>query len=88
MTEQVQRSNEGLVLSDTESEMEKENEAYTKSGRPYRGVWKHFVRGGSKGDGHWEGTCQYCEKFYPRAKQNLLRTHLANNCKNVSEEWR
>jgi hypothetical protein len=43
MTEQVQRSNEELVLSDTESEMEKENEAHTKSGRPYSGVWKHFA---------------------------------------------
>lgn len=80
MTEQEQRQNDGLVLSDTDT--------HTKSGRPYSGVWKHFDKGESKGDGHWEGTCQYCEKFYPRAKPNLLRAHLANNCKNVPEEWR
>jgi hypothetical protein len=82
--------NERLVLSDTDTEKESENEtqAHSKSGRPQSGVWKHFDRGESKGDGHWEGTCQYCKKFYPRAKPNYLRAHLANNCKNVPEEWR
>jgi hypothetical protein len=83
MTEQEQRKD-----SDIEPEMEKENEIYTKSGRPLSGVWKHFNRGESKGDGHWEGTCQHCKKFYPRAKPNSLRAHLANNCKEVPEEWR
>ncbi|CAG8773454.1 3173_t:CDS:2, partial [Racocetra fulgida] len=39
-------------------------------------------------DGHWEGTCKFCEKFYSRAKPNTLRAHLANSCKNISEEWR
>jgi hypothetical protein len=42
----------------------------------------------SKGDGHWEGTCQYCKKFYSRAKPSSLRAHLANNCNDVPEEWR
>ena len=46
MTEQEQRQ---LVSSDTESEKEKEN---AKAGRPQSGVWKHFDRGESKGDGH------------------------------------
>jgi hypothetical protein len=77
MTEQ-EGQNDGL--SDTENQ--------TKSGRPYSGVWKHFNKGESRGNGHWGGTCQYCEKFYPRAKPNLLRAHLANNCKSVPEEWR
>ncbi|CAB5209658.1 unnamed protein product [Rhizophagus irregularis] len=45
-------------------------------------------RGESRGDGHWEGTCKYCKKFYPRAKPNALRAHLANNCKDIPEEWR
>src|SRR6266496_836937 len=88
MTEQEQRQNNRLVLSDTESEKEKEKEVHTKIGRPQSGVWKHFVRGESKGVGHWEGTCQYCKKFYPRARPSSLRAHLANYCKNVPEEWR
>ena len=85
MTEQERRQ---LVSSDTESEKERENEIHTKSGRPQSGVWKHFDRGESKGYGHWEGTCQYCKKFYSHAKPSSLRAHLANNCKDVPEEWR
>src|SRR5688572_26337258 len=85
MTEKEQRQ---LVSSDTESEKENENETHTKPGRPQSGIWKHFDRGESKGDGHWEGTCQYCKKFYPCAKPNSLRAHIANNCENVPEEWR
>src|ERR1700733_1511237 len=83
MTEQEQRQN----ISDTEPERERDSETHTKSGRPQSGVWNHFDRGESKGNGHWEGTCQYCKKFYPRAKPNILRAHLANNCKNISDEW-
>src|SRR6185295_5300067 len=85
MTEQEPRQS---ASSDTESEKENENEIHTKSGRPQSGVWKHFDRGESKGDGHWEGTCKYCRKFYLRAKPSSLRAHLANNCKDVPEEWR
>ncbi|CAG8716319.1 5242_t:CDS:2, partial [Gigaspora margarita] len=40
------------------------------------------------GDGHWEGTCDYCETFYPCAKPQNLQAHLANFCKKVPEEWR
>jgi hypothetical protein len=86
MTEQKQRQNNRLELSNTEKE--KENETHTKSGRLQSGVWKHFDRGESRGDGHWKGTCKYCKKFYPRAKPNSLRAHLANNCKDIPEEWR
>ncbi|CAB4490238.1 unnamed protein product [Rhizophagus irregularis] len=86
MTEQEQGPNNRLALSNTE--MEKESETHIKSGRPQSGVWKHFDRGESRGDGHWEGTCKYCKKFYPRAKPNALRAHLANNCKDIPEEWR
>ena len=83
MTEQERRQN-----NNNEPEKEKENETYTNLGRPLSGVWKHFDRGESRGEGHWEGTCQYCKKFYPHAKPNYLRAHLANNCKKVPEEWR
>ncbi|CAG8585026.1 8685_t:CDS:1, partial [Scutellospora calospora] len=41
-----------------------------------------------RGDSHWEGTCKYYGKFYPRAKLQTLRTHLANSCKKVPEKWR
>jgi hypothetical protein len=79
---------ERLVSSDNESENRGENDTNTKLGRPQSGIWKHFDRGESKGSGHWEGTCRYCKKFYPRAKPSSLRAHLVNNCKNVPEEWR
>ncbi|CAG8616862.1 9529_t:CDS:2, partial [Scutellospora calospora] len=49
-------------------------------------VWKYFKRGQSRGNGHWEGTCKFCEKFYPYAKLQTLHTHLANSCKKVPEE--
>ncbi|RGB31935.1 hypothetical protein C1646_670542 [Rhizophagus diaphanus] len=85
MTEQVQRLNEKIEI---EFEMVKRDEAHTNSCHSYSGIWKYLDRSESKGDGHWEGTCQYCEKFYPHAKPNLLYAHLANNCNNVPEEWR
>jgi hypothetical protein len=84
MTEKEQRQNN----SNTESEKEKESETNTKLGRPRSGVWKHFDRGESRGNGHWEGTCQYCQKFYPHAKPSSLCAHLANNCNDIPEEWR
>jgi hypothetical protein len=86
MTEQEQRQNNRLELSNTEKE--KENETHTKSGRPQSKVWKHFDREESRGNRHWEGTCKYCKKFYSRVKPNSLHAHLANNCKDISEEWR
>ena len=80
MTEQEQRQ---LISSDTKSEKEKEN---AKAGCPQSGVWKHFDRGKSRGDGHWEGTCKYCKKFYPQVKPSSLHVHLANYCEDVPKE--
>ncbi|CAG8528055.1 5727_t:CDS:2, partial [Scutellospora calospora] len=84
MIRQKRTHNNDSSDSDTESR----NSSSSKSGgHPLTGVWKYFERGQSKGDGHWEGTCKYCKKFYPRAKLQTLRAHLANSCKHVPEEW-
>ncbi|CAG8751278.1 2704_t:CDS:2, partial [Gigaspora rosea] len=64
------------------------NSSNSKPGSPQTGVWKFFTRGQSKGDDHWERTCNYCGTFYLCAKPQNLRAHLANFCKKVPEEWR
>ncbi|CAG8842524.1 36261_t:CDS:2, partial [Gigaspora margarita] len=63
------------------------NSSNSKPERPQTGGWKFFTRGQSKGDSHWEGTCDYCGTFYPHAKPQNLRAHLANFCKKLPEEF-
>ncbi|CAG8838938.1 39354_t:CDS:2, partial [Gigaspora margarita] len=86
MTKRKQKQNNDSNNTDTETESRNSNSS--KLGRPSTGVWNFFKRGQPKGDGHWEGTCDYCGTFYPHAKPQNLRAHLANNCKKVPEEWR
>ncbi|RIB29002.1 hypothetical protein C2G38_2057812, partial [Gigaspora rosea] len=63
------------------------NSSNAKAECPPTGVWKFFEKGASKGDSHWEGSCSFCKRFYPRAKPHTLRAHPANSCKKVPEEW-
>ncbi|CAG8578290.1 20553_t:CDS:1 [Gigaspora rosea] len=82
-----QKRNNKTVTSNTETDSVSSSNPKS-GGCPRTGVWKCFERGASKDDGHWEGTCMYCEKFYPRAKPNTLCAHLANSCKKIPEEWK
>ncbi|CAG8851139.1 8116_t:CDS:2, partial [Gigaspora margarita] len=41
------------------------NSSNSKPERLQTSIWKFFTRGQSKGNGHWEGTCDYCRTFYP-----------------------
>ncbi|CAG8680763.1 3982_t:CDS:1, partial [Dentiscutata heterogama] len=84
MTKRKQNNNS--TSNDTETDSRNLNNP--KSEHPLTEVWKYFERDEPKGDGHWEGTCMYCKKFYSCAKPTTLRAHLANSCKNISEEWK
>ena len=87
-------------MSSTESEKNinlptiktnKEN-SNKKSGRPFSEVWKtDMIRGESKGNGHYSGTCQYCSTHWKRAKPVSLKIHLTkcNLAPNeVREYWK
>ena len=39
-----------------------------KGGRPFSGIWEDMTRGESKGNGHYSGTCKYCQTHWKRAK--------------------
>ncbi|CAB4432256.1 unnamed protein product [Rhizophagus irregularis] len=56
MTEQVQRLNEE---SEQSFEMEKRDEAHTSQVVHIVVFGNIWIECESKGDGHWEGTCQY-----------------------------
>lgn len=50
------------------------------SGRPFGKVWEHITKGKEISRGHYEGTCNYCKKYWNNAKPSLLRSHLASHC--------
>ena len=50
------------------------------AGRPFTDIWKYIRRGSSCGNGHYGGTCKFCNKNWTRAKPSSLRAHIANHC--------
>ncbi|CAB4444471.1 unnamed protein product [Rhizophagus irregularis] len=38
------------------------------------------IRGKSRGNGHYEATCSFCNKKWSRGKPASLRAHIANHC--------
>jgi hypothetical protein len=69
----------------TDNELENKN-----AGRPFTEIWKYIRRGNSCGNGHYGGTCKFCNKNWIRAKPSSLRAHIANHCtgKDLPEEVR
>src|SRR6266542_5285824 len=53
-------------------------------------IWKYIRRGSSCGNGHYGGTCKFCNKNWTHAKPSSLKVHIANYCtgKNLPEEVR
>ncbi len=62
-----------VVLSDYEL-------AEKNSGRPFTYIWKYVKRGRSRDNGHYEATCNFCNKKWRRGKPACLRAHIANYC--------
>jgi hypothetical protein len=73
MEEPFQPQGDIVILSDSE-------QAEKNSGRPFTDIWKYIRRGGSRGNGHYEGKCNFCGKAWKRAKPASLRAHIANHC--------
>ena len=67
-----------LTAENSENEENKQNEK--NSGRPFTNTWDHFKRLKKLGGGHYSGSCNYCGKYWSRAKPKLLRVYLANHC--------
>jgi len=66
-----------VVLSDYEL-------AEKNSGRPFTDIWKYVKRGRSRDNGHYEATCNFCNKKWRRGKPACLRAHIANHCTSVN----
>ena len=62
-----------VILSDNESKEK-------NSGRPFTDIWKYIKRGKSRGNSHYEETCNFCGKKWSRGKPTSLRAHIANHC--------
>ena len=68
---------EVIVLSDN-VQREKKN---SSGGRPKSIVWGTYIKQGKKvSEGHYEGTCLYCNTFWHKGSPQVLEAHLANNC--------
>jgi hypothetical protein len=53
-----------------------------KRGRKETQVWEHFTKE-SLGGGHYTAKCHYCENTWSRGRPDILKSHLALNCKEV-----
>jgi hypothetical protein len=73
MEESFQPQDDIVILSDSE-------QAEKNSGRPFTDIWKYIRRGESRGNGHYEGKCNFCGKTWKRGKPASLRAHIANHC--------
>ena len=52
-------------------------------------VWNHFYKKEIEGSqGHFQATCQYCEKQWKHGKPDILEDHLASECIYCSNEVR
>jgi len=63
---QEQQGDDIVVLSDYEP-------AEKNSGRPFTDIWKYVRRGKSRGNGHYEAKCNFCNKKWRRGKPACLR---------------
>src|SRR6266496_5556109 len=50
------------------------------AGRPFTDIWKYIRRGSSCGNGHYGGTCKFCNKNWTRVKPSSLRAYIAHHC--------
>jgi hypothetical protein len=76
MEEPSQPQGDIEILSDSEQVEQVEK----NSGRPFTDIWKYIKRGKSHGNGHYEGSCNFCGKIWKRGKPASLRAHIANHC--------
>src|SRR5581483_6939447 len=79
------------MSSTAESSTAKTNQFDKKGGRPFSGIWEDMIRGESKGNGHYSGTCKYCQTHWKRAKPISLKLHLIQ-CNSapleIREHWK
>ena len=66
-----------VVLSD--SELKEKN-----FGRPFTDIWKYIKRGKSRGNGHYEGTCNFCGKKWSKGKPTSLKAYITNHCTGIN----
>jgi hypothetical protein len=57
------------------------NASKKERGRPKDNVWDHYEQGERNSQGHASATCKYCSMKYNRGEMTILKTHLANHCK-------
>ena len=76
MEEPSQPQGDIVIFSDNEVNDPKEK----NSGRPFTDIWQYIKRGKSRGNGHYEATCSFCNKKWNRGKPASLRAHIANHC--------
>jgi len=79
------------MSSTAESSTAKTNQFDKKGGRPFSGIWEDMICEESKGNGHYSGTCKYCQTHWKRAKPTSLKLHLIQ-CNlaptEIKEHWK
>jgi hypothetical protein len=58
----------------------------SERGRPFSDVWEYVRKGTRQSRGHYSATCTYCNCTWKHGKPQALRQHLANHCKDCSQE--
>ena len=58
------------------------------NGRKFSNIWKYFKVGNQVGRGHYQATCNFCNKFWSRGKPKRMTAYICNNCPKVNSEIR
>jgi len=55
-------------------------------------IWSFYIKGSSRGNGHYKASCYYCPAVWERGKPQVMKAHLANHCadcpENIGNYWR
>ncbi|CAG8456982.1 14349_t:CDS:2 [Cetraspora pellucida] len=81
-------SRESSIISN-DSNISNDNQPNKKrklGGPNFDEIWRFFIKGKSKGQGHYEARCRHCDSFWTRGRPHLMKAHLANYCEDCPNE--
>ncbi|CAJ0838751.1 308_t:CDS:2 [Entrophospora sp. SA101] len=59
-----------------------------RTGRKFSNIWKYFKAGNQVGRGHYQATCNFCNKFWSSGKPKRMTAHICNSCPKVNNDIR
>ncbi|CAG8714476.1 27236_t:CDS:1 [Dentiscutata erythropus] len=94
MTSLEKESTNELSVSsnNSASNLTHSNKRQRTCGPSFDEIWSFFLKGSSRGSGHYRVNCYYCLTGWKRGKPQVIKAHLANHCElcpeNISNYWR